>query len=90
MLFHNIILVFSTIHNLLHSYYNKGIDSIVLGCTHYPYAKKNIQKDKKILYMSTFQIIKEKTKYRNIDNKKKDKKAKKFPIKNNSPDTTFL
>lgn len=32
------------LHNLLHSYYNKGIDSIVLGCTHYPYAKKNIQK----------------------------------------------
>lgn len=32
------------LHNLLHSYYDKGIDSIVLGCTHYPYAKKNIQK----------------------------------------------
>ncbi len=32
------------LHNLLHSYYNKDIDSIVLGCTHYPYVKKNIKK----------------------------------------------
>lgn len=32
------------LHNLLHSYYDKDIDSIVLGCTHYPYAKKNIKK----------------------------------------------
>lgn len=32
------------LHNLLHSYYNKNIDSIVLGCTHYPYAKSQIQK----------------------------------------------
>ena len=32
------------LHNLLHSYYDKDIDSIVLGCTHYPYAKKSIKK----------------------------------------------
>lgn len=32
----------SVLHNLLDDYKNKNIDSIVLGCTHYPHIKKNI------------------------------------------------
>lgn len=32
------------LHQLLDKYQNKSIDSIVLGCTHYPHIKNNIQK----------------------------------------------
>lgn len=32
------------LYKLLHKYQDKNIDSIVLGCTHYPHAKKNIKK----------------------------------------------
>ncbi len=31
------------LHKLLDKYVDEGIDSIVLGCTHYPHAKKNIK-----------------------------------------------
>lgn len=31
------------LHKLLDKYTNQNIDSIVLGCTHYPHAKKNIK-----------------------------------------------
>lgn len=31
------------LHKLLDKYVNEDIDSIVLGCTHYPHAKKNIK-----------------------------------------------
>ena len=31
------------LHKLLDKYVNDDIDSIVLGCTHYPHAKKNIK-----------------------------------------------
>lgn len=32
------------IENELHSFQNEGIDSLVLGCTHYPFLQKTIQK----------------------------------------------
>lgn len=32
------------LYKLLHKYQDKDVDSIVLGCTHYPHAKKNIKK----------------------------------------------
>lgn len=33
----------SVLHGLLDEYKDKDIDSIVLGCTHYPHAKRNIR-----------------------------------------------
>ncbi len=33
----------SVLHDLLDEYKDKDIDSIVLGCTHYPHAKRNIK-----------------------------------------------
>lgn len=33
----------SVLHDLLDEYKDKNIDSIVLGCTHYPHAKRNIK-----------------------------------------------